>query len=277
MTIRYSKPNYSLRNQDGGGIWLPPNCLRSLINLERIDPFNVDTVQQYPLGTIGMLDSRRFVYVEANGSIDDLGRMVVNESYVPGATSHEDEDGFEGALYAAAAAGDEYVDVADTGALAENAWEGAYFVAFPSGGPYIAIRIIGNDAGNESTHARAYLDTPLPAALTTSVGVTVYLSPFKNVTAPHGHDYESFLGVPLCPATDGQYLWVQTWGPAWVTAHGGTWPGSAAYQRHVYAHSDGTIDPSSVLDPSSGYQCVGWLIGRTVSSYGDAFVWLTIM
>lgn len=272
-----SKPNYSVRNRNGGGIWLPPNCGDGLINLDvpNVYDSNHDS-QRYPLGTIAYKDVRRFVYCKAGGTIDDLARLVSVDMYAPGCTGHEDEDGFEGALYAAAAAGATYVDVADTGALSKNDWEGGYFLAFPSGGPYVCIRIAGNDAGNASTHARVYLDDPLPVAITTGNGITVYRCPFKDVIQGVSA-YSSALGVPTDALTSGYFGWVQTWGPAWVTAHGGTWPGSAANQRDVYAHTDGTIDPASVKDPTSGYHKVGWLISKTVSGYGDAFVFLTLM
>jgi len=276
-----SRPNYSLRNSHGMGIYLPDNCLDGQMNLAKPNVYDSNhSTKRYPLGTIATLDGglRRFVYCQAGDTIDDLARLVACNNYAPGCTDHEDEDGFEGALYADAAAGQEYVDVADTGALAKNDWEGGYFVAFPSGGPYIAIRIYGNDAGNESTHVRVYLDSPLPAAITTSNGITVYRSPFHDVKQMGNIvGYESAIGVPLDAFTSGYYGWVQTWGPAWVTAHGDTWPGENANMRHVYAHQDGTIDPAGVKDPTSGYQCVGWLISATVSGYGDAFVFLTIM
>jgi len=281
MTVdnELQRPNYSLRNRAGTMIWLPDNCLDGLINLDIPNVFDNDhSKQRFPIGTIAWKDLRRFVYVEAGAAIDDLGRLVSVNNYGPGCTDHEDEDGFEGALYATASAGDTYVDVADTGALAKNDWEGGYFISFPSGGPYVCIRIAGNDIGNESTHVRVYLDDPLPAALTTSDGITVYRSPFKDVKAMGNIvGYESAIGVPLDALTSGRFGWVQTWGPAWVTAHGGSWPGDAAEQRMVYAHQDGTCDPASVKDPSSGYQQIGWLISATVSSYGDAFVFLTIM
>lgn len=281
MTVNseVSRPVYALNNHHGHSIWLPDNCIDDLLDLKTPDVYDSNnSVQQYPLGTVVKKDLRTFVYGQAGAAIDDLARLVSCNNYAPGCTNHEDEDGFEGAPYAAAAAGDEYVDIADTGALAKNDWEGGYLVAFPSGGPYVAIRIYGNDAGNESTHARIYLDDPLPAALTTSTGVTIYRSPFHDVKQMGNIvGYESAIGVPLDALTSTYYGWFQTGGPAWVTAHGGTWPGSAAQQREVYAHQDGTVDPASVKDPTSGYQKVGWLISATVSGYGDAFVWLTII
>jgi hypothetical protein len=55
-----------------------------------------------------------------------------------------------------------------------------------------------------------------------------------------------------------------------------TWPGSAVNLRDVFAHLDGTIDPATAADPTSGVQRVGTLLSQTVSGYGDAFVMLQL-
>jgi len=261
--------------ENGAALFIPPDPIDGMFRLTRPDVYGIDSVQRYPLGTKLVMGDWTFRYAQADAALANVARLVINSHYAPGCTGHEDEDGVEGALYAAGTAGDTYVDVADTEARAKNYYEGAYLVYFASG-HYVTQRIKKSDAGNGSTHVRCYLSEPLKYDVSTSIGITAYLSPFSGIKAAQStnQEYEAFMGLNLVTVTSGYYFWLLRNGPAWVTAHGGTWPGSAAHYRDVFAHMDGTVDPSSVADPTSGYQRVGYLISSTVSSYGDAFVWL---
>jgi len=231
----------------------------------------------WPIGQIGMTqDGRKFAYAKAAGALGGKRRAVINSNYCPGATGHTDEDGFEGALQVAASAGDKVVYIADTTERDEDYYEGAYLVIFGSD-EFEEHFILSSEAG-DGTKVKLTLASDLQNDIATSVGVTVYVNPYAAVKAAMstGQEYEPFVGVPLVAVASGEYCWLQIAGPIWVTAHGGTWPGSAAHYRDVFFHMDGTIDPSSVCDPTSGYQRAGYLLSQTISGYGDAWIMLQL-
>lgn len=277
MSDETTKVQYVPNLINGMILYLPPDPLADYVNTETPDIWTPTSTQQYPLGTGLQYGDRFFRYAKAGAACDSLGRLLVNSNYCPGATGHANEDGFEGALYAAATAGDTYVDIADTTARAKNYYEGAMLIVFTSG-TFQMLRVKSSDVGNGSTHVRCYLSDVVQADISTSVGVTAYLSPFSAVKAAMStnQEYEPFVGLALADVASGYYFWLMRRGPCWITAHGGTWPGSAAHYRDVFAWMDGTVDPSSVADPTSGYQRVGYLLSATVSGYGDAWVQLQL-
>ena len=242
--------------------------------------FEASTIQNFVLGTQKVERQRRFRYSYAGADLGGLSRLVINSNYAPGVTGHADEDGFEGVLHAQAAIGASYVDIADTTVRAVNFYQGGMFIAF---GTTIFHQhyIVSSEVGT-GTYVRCWLDHPVTdEAITTSMGITAYRNQYSDVR-PAGSvqvGFEAFVGLPLIPVSSGEYFWLLTAGHCWVTAHGGTWPGSAAEQRDVYAHQDGTIDPASVKDPTAGYQRVGYLLtqtGGTSSDYGDALIMLQL-
>ena len=234
-----------------------------------------ESVKKYcPIGTPGLTaDGRLWIRSKAAGALSGLKRAVINSNYAPGCTGHEDEDGFEGVLYAAAVVGQQYVDVADTTARAAGYYEGGTFIAYGAT-CFEEKTIVGNAKGNGSTHVRIYLDSPLKYAISTSIGITAYPSPYGAVKAAMStlQEYEPFVGVPAIPVTSGYHFWLQVGGKVCITAHGGTWPGQAAHYRDVFFWMDGTIDPASVADPTSGYQRAGFLLASTVNAYGDLWI-----
>jgi len=232
--------------------------------------------QNFRIGTRRTEHGWTFRYSKAAGDLGGLNRLVINSNFCPGCTGHEDEDGFEGVLNSAATAGDRYVDLADTVARAANYYQGGHFIAF-SAGHYQQYYIVSSDAGN-GTYVRCYLSEPLVTDILITDGVTAYLSPYSAVMAAMStlQEYEPFIGTPLIPVTSGYWFWLLTEGPVCITPHGGTWPGQAAHYRDVFAWMDGTIDPASVADPTSGYQRVGYLLSATVNGYGDMWIMLQL-
>ena len=236
------------------------------------------------VGTIGYLeDGRRFRYCKAGAALSGAGRLAGNANYAPGCTGQEDANGYEGAIYVAAAIGAHIVRIDDTNARAADYYKGGYLNIFHATS-YRCHRILTSKRNSVSTdpgygaYVELTLESGITAAVTTSTGITAYLNPYGNVKSYGGYSqsYVSFVCLPLIPITSTYYFWGQVGGPAWVTAHGGTWPGSAANYRDLFGWIDGTVDPSSVADPTSGYQRIGTLISQTVSGYGDAFVMLQL-
>lgn len=276
MSDQTTKIKGSVQFEDGAVLTLPPNPIATKVNLARPDVYSIDQNQMYPLGSKLEIGDWLFRYAKSGAALGNTARAVINSNYAPGCTGHEDEDGFEGVLYANAAADATYIDIADTTARAAGYYEGAYLVYFATG-HYVTQRIKYSDVGT-TAYVRCYLDEPLKYAVTTSVGITVYLSPFSAVKAARStnEQYEAFVGLNMVTVTSTYCFWLLRRGPCWITAHGGTWPGQAAHYRDVFFHMDGTVDPSSVCDPTSGYQRAGYLLNSTVNSYGDAFIFLQL-
>jgi hypothetical protein len=49
----------------------------------------------------------------------------------------------------------------------------------------------------------------------------------------------TFVGVPAVGATSGQYFWVQTWGPAWITSNSNTC--DSANDRNIFFVANGSV------------------------------------
>jgi hypothetical protein len=237
--------------------------------------------QKFDIGTRRQEYNRTFRYTKAGAALAGLGRLLCNMNYAPGVTGHEDEDGFEGVLNTAASIGDTYLDIADTNVRAANYYQGGMIIVFGTT-VFHQYYIVASAAGT-GAYVRCYLDKAVyEEDITVAMGVTAYLSQYSSVRQVGGVQagFEAAVGLNLVPVASGSYFWMQTRGPAWVTPTGVTWPGSAANLRAVYMNNaDGTLQPGTVSDPSSGYQYIGWLIsatGGTGSDYGDAWIWLEL-
>jgi len=241
------------------------------------DVMEQSVTQIYPIGMPLNKGPRRFRYSHITQALSGLLRMVINSNYAPGVTGHVNEDGFEGAIGYAASIGDTYIDIADTAARAVNFYQGGMVVVFGVT-VFHSHYIVKSDAG-DGAKVRLYLDVPIATEnITVAMGVSAYSSPYSAVqpTASVQVGFETFVGVNLIPVTINYFAWLQTKGPCPVTPTGGTWPGSAANLRDVYANpADGTLQPATLSDPSAGFQRIGTVImatGGTASDYGDLLV-----
>ena len=233
--------------------------------------------QEHRLGTkLFLPDGRTFRYCYAGAALAGVKRAAINANYAPGAAAHigATVTGYEGAPSANVAAGGVSVQFPDTGTRPVNYYQDGYLVTFPSG-HYQVNRIRSSNLGDAAT-VTVQLEEALKTAITTSHGLTAYPSHYGNVkpAMSTNQEYEAFVCLPTNPVAISRWFWGQTAGPCWITAHGGTWPGSAAHYRDVFFHMDGTIDPSSVSDPTSGFQRAGYLLQSTGSGYGDGFIML---
>ena len=243
--------------------------------------YEESATQKYNIGTRRVHYDRTFRYSYAGAALAGLGRLVINSNFAPGVTGHTQEDGYEGSLQTQAEIGDLYVDIADTVVRVADYYRGGHIVAF-GGTVFHNYYIVKSDVGT-GVYVRCYLDAAVYEQLiTTGYGVTAYLSKYSDIRPATGAQtsFESFVGLNIIPIDSAGWFWMQTRGPAWVTPTGGTWPGSAANLRDIYANpGDGTIQPPTLSDPSAGYQRIGYLIGATGgtgSDYGDALIQLML-
>lgn len=228
-------------------------------------------------------DGRSFRYCKAGATMDPPTRRgLINGHIIPG----DSGSGYEGSLQAVAVAGAFKVRITDVNTAAnrpKDYYRAGQFVLFygTSGSPIFVANITASTAGNE-TYVELTLDAKLPVLTTTSMGITAYPSIYSSIKPGMAQlqDFESFVvvPVPVTKITSAYYFWGQTWGPTWVTAHGGTWPGVSACLRDVYFHIDGTIDPATIrvvgtLSP----QRAGYLLHAGSSgSYGDGLIMLQL-
>lgn len=269
-----TKVNYDYRNQNGAGIWLPPNIPGAQNNLKRINPYLATEAQLYPVGAIGFLDQRKFAYAYCSGALAGWSRLVVDSNYAPGASGQTDVDGFEGLVYAAAAAGATTVDIEDTTARAVNYYAGSYLTLFNADGiRSTTIRIAANDLGNGSSHTRLYLDNGLPWAIVEHDWCDAYKSPYSNITEHATNDFETFMGLSLCAVTATYYSWLQIAGPCWLAQQGDDIPGYTAKYRDCYAWIDGTCTDNP---GDETLQYIGYVLGEHVATTGDTYMMLRL-
>ena len=272
-----SKVSYDVRNQNGAGIWLPPNIPQGLNNLKRINPYLATAEQLYPIGAMGFLDVRKFAYAYCSGALAGWSRLVVDSNYIPSANSHLDEDGFEGNIYAAAAEGATTVVIEDTTDRAKNYYAGGYFTAFNADGVRsTTIRIAASDVATSVNVVTLYLDDGLPWAVVEHDFCDAYRNIYSNVTEHAGaqNGYETFVGLSLCKVTATYYNWLQVAGPAWLAQSGAaTIPGYDIDHREAYAARDGTC----VEFPGDAtFQRIGYVLGQHESGYGDTYIMLQL-
>ena len=274
----HTKVGYDFRNQNGAGIWLPPNIPGAQNNLKRINPYLATAEQLYPVGALGFLDQRKFAYAYCSGALAGWSRLVVDSNYVPAASGHTDEDGWEGNIYADAAEGAVIVDIEDVTARAVNYYAGGYLTLFNADGTRsTTIRIAANDLGNGSTHTRLYLDDGLPWAIVEHDFCDAYRNIYSNVTEHAGaqNGYETFVGLSLCAVTATYYSWLQVAGPTWLAQSSAAGiPGYDIDHREAFAARDGTC----VENPGDAtLQRIGYVLGQHGgSNVGDTYVFLQI-
>jgi hypothetical protein len=273
MTQKLVKSSYSLRN-NRGTIILPAWVTRSLNNLVvPEDIYAGDSIQGYPLGTKLYKDGKVYRYGKAGSTSASVAFLHGNANYEPGATGHENVDGFEGALYAAVVAGDTEIKIADTTARALNYYEDAELVLEYDAGVFIhQYKVVASDVGT-TAYVKLYIAPPGAKAACPVSGTVVdaYMSRYSNVVGGSAlnFDYATAIGAIGVGVTSGKYYWYQTGGLISLTGTAGYTTG----KRMVFPNTDGSV----LCDPhvTSG-QVVGYVTGRTISSYGSLLVNLAI-
>lgn len=216
-------------------------------------------------------DGRTYRYGLADSAnVGAAGRLMFGGSLIPGIAT---TDGYEGSLTADAAVDTREVTFLDTVSRDVDHYAGGYMTAFPATG-ILTHRITESTAG-DGTSITIKLEVGLPLAVTSSNGITAYASPYRKLSQTNGTtNFKTAMGVAIVNAAASAYCWIQTRGPAWVTATawGSTGPGCAAGFRDVYANSDGTIMPK--LDNQGlATQRVGTVLYMgDGSAYGDGVI-----
>jgi len=243
-----------------------------------INPYTMDATAKYAIGQryVDETDGRVFRYAGCGtaGWQPGCGAFFCGSVIDLGSGAGEN-------LHANAAIGDTTV-VIEVASVTADAWAGGYIV-FGHGSALGARthnrRIVGNTASAATTnHVTVTLDGALTAAVTTSDYCELIINPYSNLQTTTS-EFSSVGGVPCAIATTGQFGWVQTWGPCWIT--GNATPGSTAMERKLYFVGDGSIQGDvGLVAPTTEperRQEAGFIIQKDSSgSGGPPFVMLQI-
>lgn len=220
-----------------------PEVGEAEIEVEGGTPYEADAVQKYPLGTLLRLGGRTFAYAKSSGiQIPDVGSQVGIHQHIAQCTV---------AVSAPAGATSLTIDrpttagAAHNGIIAEDELVGGYIVVFPtipSNNKVFVRQIIGNTAAPITAAAEMtiYLDSPTPIAVVADTSYAEAMaSPYLNVVTAVS-EVASIIGVPTIAATDGQFFWLQTWGPIWIATSAGCGAGNS--DRNVCFRYNGSGD-----------------------------------
>jgi len=249
-------------------------------------PYEADDVQKYPIGTVLRTGLRTFVYAYANGTCNPevmayKAKKTNTVAVAPTqATAAAQAAAYKGETLAAGAAGSKYVTVTidteigilTTGVLSANELAGGYIVIGNGSGQHPQMRMIESHPALTTTGGSLTLklDSPLTTAVTAATTTIELMEcPFYCVKADgSGGDYVTYIGVPTVVATSGQYLWIQTAGPAWITSNSNTC--DSANDRMICVVGNGSVTSSNDQTLESGCQIVGEALDMSGSGSSNA-------
>ena len=184
--------------------------------------------------------------------------------------------GAKGSLFLTVTIGSGFGHLA-TGVLTKDELRGAYIV-IGNGSlqhPQMAT-IVGHPALAAAGTLTVQLAVPLVASV--SVGTTnieIMMNPYTDLSIGNAGGYASFLGVPVRVATVGQYFWLQTHGPCWITSDNLT--ADDANDRMVYFRGDGAISSRTDVGSDHLFQPAGFVIDASSAGASNApFVMLQL-
>jgi hypothetical protein len=264
--------NSRIENGDSQ-LFLPEYCMPELVNTSiptEEDLLVEDSGQKYPFGSKLVKRDGIWRYSKAGAAMAAYGFLKGNYTIIPGSGGNNLGYGYEGAAYAAAAAGDTAIKITDT-AAAKNLYQGGLLTIYnDTDKRYYDYEVIGNDVST-GVYTIIYIAPPgLKDALTTAYGIDVYLSPYANIRGLSG-GYMSAMGYAKMNITSGYCFWLFTAGRISGITGASTWPGQTQYYRDVYANTDG-----SLITYNAGYQRIGYLLFRTAFNYGDNTIMLQL-
>lgn len=162
------------------------------------------------------------------------------------------------------------------GVIAADELRGGYIVIANGANQHPQMRgIIGNDAvatGGGTTNV--FLDAGLTAAVVVgTTNIEAMLNPYANMTSGNvtNSAYVSFLGMPAVTSTVGQYFWLQTWGPCWITSDSTT--GAAANGREIFFVDNGSVVSSDkIVDGATNtlFQRAGFALDASSAGASNA-------
>lgn len=256
-------------------------------------PYEVDTVQKYPVGTILRRGFKTFVYSYANGDVHTYWGVYKKKktntvaAAPTQATAAAQAAAYPGETLAAGAVGSRYVTVTidqvighlATGVLWANELAGGEIVIGNGVNQYPQQRtIVSHPALAAHGSLTVKLDAPLERVCTAgTTTIELMESPFTYVKGDGLSDgFDTFLGMATAEAVAGEWVWVQTYGPRWITSDGHTC--DAAMDRAIVFVANGSVVSAADVTVESGFQLAGFAMDSSSSGSSNApMVFLTLM
>jgi len=152
--------------------------------------------------------------------------------------------------------------VLGNGNIAEDELKGGYIIIWPADmSECMNRRVVGNTEVTGGGDMTVTLDRPLSGALVGTDHAEIMASPYLNVqTAAPAFGFHSVVGMPPIAATVGQYLWLQTWGPVWITPGGAGTLSVGFLNRRAYFREDGSVQDDPAGTGYAASQLAGYVL-----------------
>jgi hypothetical protein len=257
-------------------------------------PYEVDDYQKYPIGTIIRRGLRSYVYCYAGGTVHTevmaykAKKTNTNATAPTQATAAAQAAAYTGETLAAGVAGGKYLTITidttvghlGTGVLWANELAGGFVVIGNGSAQHPQMRMVVSHPALTSTGGSltVKLDSPLERLVTAATtNLELMENPFSYIKADNsGGDYVTYIGVATVEAVSGQFFWLQTYGPCWITSNSNTC--DSVNDRTIVVVGNGSVVSSNDVTVESGCQIVGYALDMSGSSASNApFVFLTLM
>jgi len=227
-----------------------PGVGEAVVNIPGGVPYEVDTALQFPLGSYMRMGNKGFVYAKAGGTLvpkmgaknslaQKVGQVAVAATALIKATTITLTIATGTEITLDELVGGEIVVFVD-GVAATNS-----FTRGITGNNAIATGVGGT--------LTLTLDSPIPVEVTTDGKAECIASPYSAVTQSSDANL-AVVGMPLLPATVGQFLWLQVEGLYWAAPQ--SLVGVGGNTGIVFRH-DGSLEPiintAGVLSVPDGY------------------------
>lgn len=254
--------------ENGGEIKLPPDP--DILNVEMPSLRNVDVVQTYSLTTRYRFNGKTFVYArgrqQGDGGEYINAQLLACKGCVAGNFVMINEDTTNIRSHAA---GVSEVIVSLASVAKDDFKYGHIAIGAEDNTLAMGFGILGNTPSDGSDLVTLTLDVPLghPTVLNTTE-IVLWKSPYEAVEWG-GPDYTfaSIIGVPQVNLTqgnlDGQWFWIQTWGPCFIKA-GDAGTGATADERGVAVDGQGQ---NRIKASTHRRQNLGFILARTQDTY----------
>jgi hypothetical protein len=235
----------------------------------------VSTIQHFEINTRLLVDERAFRYGKAGQAITNLDLAVKNPR---GQTVNF-------AAVAAALLGAFQVVVTvgaldgalGNGAIAANELVNGYILLYPAGlQQHMMRKILTNTAVIAGGGAMTVtLDRPLGVALGAGSNAEVLANQYQNVVQDANGEHPC-VGIPQAPCSINQFIWLQTWGPGWLSPQASL--GFATGQLEAVFRHDGSIQLHDATVPlAANQQHAGYVMSEArAGGQGAPFVYFQI-
>lgn len=290
MAATRKEVTYPITLTNGKSMWLPPWGDTPNLNLPT-DILTADDVQKYPLGTKFVSGLRTYFYSYASGTVNtEWGAYKAKKTNTVAvaptqATAAAQALAYPGETLAAGVDGSYYVTVTidteigvlTTGVLAANELAGGFIVVGNGSGQHPQMFQIVSHPKLATTGGSLTLklDMPLTSDVTAATTTIELMEcPFYCLKADgSGGEYVTYLGIAAANATSGQYFWLQTVGPCWITSNSNTC--DSAMDRDIVWVGNGSVVSANDVTLESGHQKAGVALDMSGSGASNApFVYL---